>query len=103
MGLCHQARAGAEKRGGLARTDEGGRAASASGLVEIVFAACVGSALDVDHFMAAGSLRLSKATGLAGRPWGHCVAALVAAVRRGTEVATAVLSNVERSFTFWLL
>lgn len=74
-----------EGRGGsAARSEAGGRerGGSASGVVEIVFAAFVGSALDLDHFLAAGSLRLSRATGLPGRPWGHCVAALVVAVRR---------------------
>lgn len=81
---CRRARPEAEeeKGGSAARSDEaGGRGASASGFVEVVFAACVGSALDLDHFVAAGSLRLSRATGLAERPWGHCVAALVVAVR----------------------
>lgn len=47
---------------------------------EILLTACCGSMLDFDHFLAAGSLRLSRATGLAERPWGHCVAAVVLAV-----------------------
>lgn len=52
-----------------------------AGVMESLLAACLGSALDVDHFLAAGSLRLSKASGLAQRPWGHSVAVLLAAVR----------------------
>lgn len=58
------------------------RRASAAVVAEVVLAACAGSALDLDHFVAAGSLRLSRAMDLAGRPWGHCVAALVVAVRK---------------------
>lgn len=50
---------------------------------EILFVACVGSALDLDHFLAAGSLRLSRATSLGERPWGHSVVALFLAVRGG--------------------
>lgn len=96
MVVCQQARPGGEEGGvgSAARQKAGGRRrASASGLVEVAFAACIGIALDLDHFLAAGSLRLSKATSLAGRPWGHCVAALVVAVRRGTELP-AVLRNI---------
>lgn len=51
-------------------------------LKEMIFAGCFGSALDVDHFLAAGSLRLSRAIRVSGRPWGHSVAALLAMVRR---------------------
>lgn len=64
------------------------RSSSAPGMAaEIVFAACMGSLLDLDHFFAAGSLRLSNATGLVGRPWGHCVMALFVVVRRGGWLA----------------
>lgn len=48
---------------------------------EVLLAACLGSALDADHFLAAGSIRLSRATALAGRPWGHSLAMLILAVR----------------------
>lgn len=49
--------------------------------MESFLAACLGSALDVDHFLAAGSLRLSKARGLTQRSWGHSIAVLLLAVR----------------------
>lgn len=52
-----------------------------SGVKEAFLTACLGSALDVDHFLAAGSLQLSEAAGLARKPWGHSIAALVSAVR----------------------
>lgn len=48
---------------------------------EAFIAACIGSLLDVDHFLAAGSIRLSQATGLSNRPWCHSVVALFVAVR----------------------
>lgn len=67
------------------------RRPSAAAALEVLFAASVGSALDLDHFLAAGSVRLSRATALAGRPWGHCVAALIVAVRRNAEYQTRVL------------
>ncbi|CAM9419998.1 unnamed protein product [Pylaiella littoralis] len=91
------------------------KSASAAAVAEIVLAACVGSALDLDHFLAAGSLRLSRATGLAGRPWGHCVAALVVVAlamaaltrnaRAGASVFTAGASHQLRDATrrgLWL-
>lgn len=65
-------------RGGTLTACVGARPAAAR---ETFCAACLGSALDLDHFLAAGSLRLSRATGLAERPWGHSLAALVVAVR----------------------
>ncbi|CAM9877347.1 unnamed protein product, partial [Ectocarpus fasciculatus] len=68
------------------------RRPSAAAALEVLFAACVGSALDLDHFLAAGSLRLSRATGLAGRPWGHCVAALIVAA-----LAVAALTHNARA------
>ncbi|CBJ32551.1 conserved unknown protein [Ectocarpus siliculosus] len=74
------------------------RRPSAAAALEVLFAACVGSALDLDHFLAAGSVRLSRATALAGRPWGHCVAALivaafaVAALTRNARAAVCVFS-----------
>ncbi|CAM9693075.1 unnamed protein product [Ectocarpus sp. 12 AP-2014] len=74
------------------------RRPSAAAALEVLFAACVGSALDLDHFLAAGSVRLSRATALGGRPWGHCVAALivaafaVAALTRNARAAVCVFS-----------
>ncbi|CAM9339258.1 unnamed protein product [Choristocarpus tenellus] len=35
----------------------------------------MGSFLDLDHFAAAGSFRLSQALGLSARPWGHSTSA----------------------------
>ncbi|CAM9582329.1 unnamed protein product, partial [Discosporangium mesarthrocarpum] len=43
---------------------------------ELFLAGCLGSFVDLDHFVAAGSLRLSQALGLAARPWGHSILAL---------------------------
>ena len=59
------------------------RARAGRGLMarEAFVAACVGSLLDFDHFLAAGSIRLSQATGLSSRPWCHSVMALFVAVR----------------------
>lgn len=75
------------------------RRPSAAAALEVLFAACVGSALDLDHFLAAGSLRLSRATALAGRPWGHCVAALIVAVRSKAERQTKRF--VTRTSVLW--
>lgn len=74
-----------------------------SGVKEAFLTACLGSALDVDHFLAAGSLQLSEAAGLARKPWGHSIAALVSAaamvgivtfsVRAGAAVFSAGASH----------
>lgn len=66
---------------------------------EIIFTACCGSVLDFDHFLAAGSLKLSSATRLANRPWGHCVAAVVLAVSEGRTNHCFVVAVVP----LWLL
>lgn len=86
-----------------AAAGRGGAMARRAIAAEIFFAACVGSLLDLDHFLAAGSLRLSRATGLDGRPWGHSVAALVVAVR-DTELncrrIPCTISSVRRFLVF---
>jgi hypothetical protein len=41
---------------------------------EILLSMFVGCAVDLDHFIAAGSFSLEGATHLNFRPWGHCVA-----------------------------
>ncbi|CAM9177685.1 unnamed protein product [Scytosiphon promiscuus] len=74
------------------RNPRAGRSSVPAVVVEVVFTAGVGSLLDLDHFFAAGSLRLSKATGLAGRPWGHCVMALFV-----LALATAALTHNARA------
>lgn len=61
-----------------------------AGAWEVFLAACLGSALDLDHFLAAGSVRISRATALPGRPWGHSVAAFVLAVRTPCRVCLTV-------------
>lgn len=66
---------------------------------EIIFTACCGSVLDFDHFLAAGSLKLSSATRLANRPWGHCMAAVVLAVSEGQTIHYVVVAVVP----LWLL
>jgi hypothetical protein len=40
---------------------------------ENILATVFGSMVDIDHFVAAGSLSLSAATNLPSRPWGHCL------------------------------
>jgi len=70
---------------------------------ELIAAFTVGSWLDLDHFLAAGSLRLQDATRLSHRPFGHallaagCLGALAALLtrqrRKGVLVATAILSH----------
>ncbi|CAM9941008.1 unnamed protein product [Ascophyllum nodosum] len=62
---------------------------SAASAREIACVACFGSLLDVDHFLAGGSLRLKNAMSLAKRPWGHCLAFLVLA----TLIASVLTHN----------
>ncbi|CAM9617294.1 unnamed protein product [Laminaria digitata] len=59
---------------------------------EAFIAACIGSLLDVDHFLAAGSFRLSQATGLSNRPWCHSVVALFVAA-----LVTSILTYNRRA------
>ncbi|CAN0491457.1 unnamed protein product, partial [Scytosiphon promiscuus] len=59
---------------------------------EALVAACVGSLLDLDHFLAAGSIRLSQATGLSNRPWCHSVVALFVAA-----LVTSALTHNKRA------
>jgi hypothetical protein len=56
---------------------------------ELLLSLICGSAVDVDHFLAAGSLTLSGATSLSTRPFGHCL--MVGAV---ISVAAGMLTNV---------
>ncbi|CAM9377038.1 unnamed protein product, partial [Phaeothamnion confervicola] len=78
---------------------------------QLIAATLLGSALDVDHFLAAGSVRLSDASSLQHRPFGHCVAFAAAAAlalgstRAGVMVFSAVLSHQLRDATrrgLWL-
>lgn len=61
-------------------------------------AAIVGSAVDLDHFVAAGSLSLRAATRLQSRPWLHSVLAVIAlpalVVPLSTSAALLIATSV---------
>lgn len=48
--------------------------------MELLIAFLFASALDVDHFIAAGTLRLSAATSLTARPYNHAITVVIVEV-----------------------
>lgn len=55
----------------------GGRWCILQKYIETVLSMLIGSAVDIDHFVAAGSISLTAATHLPTRPWGHAVLSCV--------------------------
>lgn len=85
-------------------------------LKETVVALICGAAVDCDHFLAAGSLRLASATSLATRPLAHCLWAVPPAaalaglltkqVRSSLLVTSAIFSHqlrdaIRRGLWLW--
>lgn len=63
---------------------------------EVLLSMLVGSAVDVDHFLAAGSASLQAATHLSSRPWGHAVLCCIIVTSAAWVVVCAVMKLQQR-------
>lgn len=68
---------------------------------EVMLSMLIGSAVDVDHFIAAGSPSLAAATHLPSRPWGHSVLVCAVFALAAWALMNAAVKLQQRFGTPW--